>query len=308
MTAPVRLAVIGAGKIARDQHLPALAASDRFEAVALVDPRDPELALPCFPSIEALLGDGPRVDTVAICTPPRVREDIARRAIAAGLHVRLEKPPAATVTAARQLLDAAAPGQTLFAAWHSREAPMGAAATEWLGARRIARGHMRWREDARVWHPGQHWLWQPGGLGVFDTAINGFSILTAISRQRFAVAEARFQVPCNQQAPIAAEGVLRCDSGTIAFDLDFREPGASVWELALETDDGGTMHLSHGGGMLVLDGAAPVTGIEAEYPALYRRFAELIASGQSDVDTAPLALVADTFLIAQHDDVEAYHP
>jgi D-galactose 1-dehydrogenase len=37
-----------------------------------------------------------------------------------------------------------------------------------------------WREDVRVWHPGQDWIWQPGGLGVFDPGINALSIITHI--------------------------------------------------------------------------------------------------------------------------------
>ncbi len=33
---PIRIAVVGVGKIARDQHLPALAADDRFALAAIV--------------------------------------------------------------------------------------------------------------------------------------------------------------------------------------------------------------------------------------------------------------------------------
>ena len=34
-------------------------------------------------------------------------------------------------------------------------------------------------------------------------------------------------------------------------------------------------------------------GSDAEYPALYARFAQLIGSGASEVDTEPLRLVAE---------------
>ena len=39
---------------------------------------------------------------------------------------------------------------------------------------------MDWKEDVTHWHPGQKWIWQAGGLGVFDPGINGLSILTRI--------------------------------------------------------------------------------------------------------------------------------
>ncbi len=41
-------------------------------------------------------------------------------------------------------------------------------------------------------------------------------------------------------------------------------------------------------------------------PALYRRFRELAASGGSDVDLAPLQLVADAFLLGRRRTVEPF--
>jgi D-galactose 1-dehydrogenase/L-arabinose 1- dehydrogenase len=43
-----------------------------------------------------------------------------------------------------------------------------------------------WREDVRVWHPGQDWLLAAGGFGVFDPAINALSILTRVLPERLA--------------------------------------------------------------------------------------------------------------------------
>src|SRR5205085_8467629 len=95
----IRIAIIGYGKIARDQHLPSIRADDRFELVAVsTRSGDPGLGLPCFPDstemFEAMRG---RLDAVAICTPPIVRHTIGKAALQAGLHVLLEKPPAATL-------------------------------------------------------------------------------------------------------------------------------------------------------------------------------------------------------------------
>lgn len=299
MPRAIRLGLIGIGKIARDQHLPAIAADRAFALAATVDPGNALPDVPNFPSLARLLTDGPTIDAVAICTPSQVREAIAVEALQAGLHVMLEKPPAGTLSGAARLVAVAAPGRTLFAAWHSREAPMVAPARAWLAGRTIRRGTIRWREDARIWHPGQHWLWEPGGLGVFDPAINALSILTAISAERFSVRDAQFEIPANRHAPVAATGTLAGDAGEIALDLEFREAGAPCWDIALETFDGGRLILSDGGRRIALDGAAARTAPDAEYPALYRRFAELIEAGASEMDTAPLRLVADAFLVAR---------
>jgi D-galactose 1-dehydrogenase len=45
---------------------------------------------------------------------------------------------------------------------------------------------------------------------------------------------------------------------------------------------------------------------EREYPALYERFAEIIKSGTSDVDLAPLMHVADAFLLGRHKFVDSF--
>ncbi len=122
-----------------------------------------------------------RLDAVAICTPPQVRHAIARAALDAGLHVLLEKPPCATVGEVEDLADCAArAGTSLYTAWHSQHAPAIGAARRWIAEHPPQRIAVAWREDVHRWHPGQQWIWEPGGLGVFDPGINALSILTAI--------------------------------------------------------------------------------------------------------------------------------
>src|SRR5689334_991205 len=93
---PLRIALVGIGKIARDQHIPALAANRRFELVACASRNAAVDGLRGFPDIEALLGGVPDLDCISICTPPQAHFDAALLALRAGKHVMLEKPPAAT--------------------------------------------------------------------------------------------------------------------------------------------------------------------------------------------------------------------
>lgn len=296
---PIRLAIVGMGKIARDQHLPALLRDDRFDVVAAVDPHASHADLPSFPSLADLLADGCPIDAVTVATSPQVREKVAIAALDAGLHVFLEKPPASTVSGAMKIAQAVQAGRTLFASWHSREAPQVMRARRWLAGRQIAHGRICWRENARQWHPGQHWLWQPGGLGVLDPAINAFSILTAITPERFSVGRIAFEVPQNQHAPIGARGSLIGRCGEIDLDLNFREEGRPRWDIEIETVDGGLLLLSEGGHRLSLDGAAEIGQPNGEYSRLYAHFAELIRQGESDVDLTPLQLVVDAFAVAR---------
>ena len=98
--AAIKIAVVGMGKIARDQHLPSIAGNADFEFVASVSPRDPGVeGVANFTSLESLLADGPAIDAIALCTPPQVRYELASMALAKRVHVFLEKPPGATLAA-----------------------------------------------------------------------------------------------------------------------------------------------------------------------------------------------------------------
>lgn len=303
-----RIAIVGAGKIASDRHIPALARSSRFELVAVVDPQPVDQAVTRFATIEEMRVADPHIDAVVVATPPQVRDRLALQALRAGYNVMLEKPPSVTSRGARRLVAECQEGRTLFAAWHSREAAMVERAADWLKGRIITSGHISWREDAHVWHPGQTWLWKPGGFGVFDPAINALSILTAIAPEPFVVEKAVFQVPVNQHAPVAAEVELLCGEAPISMDLDFRADRESCWTIALTTSDGGSLELSQGGQAIATDGGLPEVGTNTEYDGLYRRFAALIDAGACDVDVTPLDLVADAFLVARHVPVPEFQP
>jgi len=158
----------------------------------------------------------------------------------------------------------------------------------------------------RVWHPGQAWIWEPGGLGVFDPGINALSILTRILREPVFVTHAELAFPSNCQAPIAANLLLATASDLpIAAEFDFRQTGPQSWDIVVETD-GGQLKLSSGGARMTAGDELLVDDKEQEYPGLYRRFAELARTGASDVDLAPLRLVADAFLLGRRHVVEPF--
>lgn len=306
MPQPIRIAIVGLGKIARDQHLPAIADDSRFQLVATVSQSGGDAGVPGFASIEALIADGPPVDAVSICTPPAPRVAIAQTALKAGLDVFLEKPPATTLSAFDALCTLSqAKGRVLLASWHSRFAPMVAPAREWLAGRTVRRGRLSWREDVRKWHPGQDWLFQAGGMGVFDPGINGLSILTAIAPAPVSLVRAAFAVPEGAQTPIAATMTLAMGDAEIAGDLDFLETAGEHWEIEIETDRG-TLLLRDGGAAMQVGGGAEERGAVREYPALYAHFADLLAARRSDSDPRPLQLVADAFMLAERRTVERF--
>lgn len=303
----LRIAIVGFGKIARDQHLGAIGAVPGAKLVAVASRNASLPGLPHFATIEELLEKGPPIDAVSLCTPPQVRRAQAAAALAAGKHVMLEKPPGTGVAELDPLIAMATEAKrTLFATWHSRHAPAVEPAREWLAARRIKSVHINWKEDVRVWHPGQAWIWEPGGLGVFDPGINALSILTRILPKPVFVTAAELAFPANCQSPIAANLTLTDISGLpVTAEFDFRQTGPQSWDIVAETDQG-RMTLSRGGRILEVDGRVVADAPDEEYCELYRRFVKLAATGASDVDLAPLRLVADAFLLGKRTVVEPF--
>ena len=299
------LALIGVGKIAADQHLPAIEATDLFDLVALASLSAVRHdSVPVFHTQAELFAAFPDVECVAICTPPGARYDIAREALQKGKHVLVEKPPTAGICEIDDLAALASRGhRTLFAAWHSRFNEAVEEAGRRLTSAGVRQVTVTWKEDVRRWHPGQEWVWQPGGFGVFDPGINALSILTKIVPFPLFVSSAELLYPANRETPIAAALAMRgpadCGADRLDAEFDWRQQGEQTWTIEALLRSGERVELAHGGRRLRVDGRTVVEHDNTEYRQIYRRFRELVESQRSDCDTAPLRLVADASTIGR---------
>jgi D-galactose 1-dehydrogenase len=302
----IKLGIVGVGKIVRDQHLPAVAKDGNYQLVAAASRHGKVDGIANYPTIEAMLAAEPGLEAVSLCMPPQFRYDAARTALEAGKHVFLEKPPGATVSEVEHLKALGEKnGVSLFASWHSRYAPAVEAARAFLASARLTSAAINWKEDVRRWHPNQEWIWEPGGFGVFDPGINALSIATHILPPMF-ITSAVLDFPENRAAPVAAHVAFRTSTGLpVTMELDWLQTGPQSWDILAETDKG-KMVLSGGGAKLAVDGKVVHDGPEAEYPMLYKRFADIIRGGTSDVDLAPLQHVADAFMLGKRNVVEAF--
>ncbi|GAB4523657.1 MAG: Gfo/Idh/MocA family oxidoreductase [Amphiplicatus sp.] len=295
----MKIALAGIGKIARDAHIPALKASDAFELAAAVTSREPPEGVRGFRSVAEMKAALPDVEAVSICTPPRGRLHMIAEAFDAGLDVMIEKPPAATLSEARLFAEMAArAGRVLFATWHSRAAGAVEPAKEWLKGKEIKRVAVDWKEDVRVWHPGQSWIWEPG-LGAFDAGINAFSVLTHILPGALTVEDAELRFPANKDAPIAADiRLAHAQAAPVLVALDFDQRGPQTWTIDIETG-AGRLALTEGASKMAVDGEPVTLDGEPEYRRLYRQFDALVKSRRSDADLRPFELVADCFLLGR---------
>jgi D-galactose 1-dehydrogenase len=305
-----RIGIIGLGKIAQDQHIPVIRANPDFELVAASSTRG--LALPGVPEVLRDYRDllrRPNLDAVAICTPPQVRHRIARDALRAGKHVLLEKPPCATLSELEDLKDRAArAGRVLFTTWHSQYNRGVDEAKAALNGQVVKTLRVTWKEDVRHWHPGQQWIWDAGGFGVFDPGINALSIVTKIMPEPLFVRACVLQFPSNRDAPIAADLVFSSgrDKESLEAVFDWRQTGPQTWDIVIETVAGTSLKLANGGSRLEIGGRLVAEERPAEYEAIYRRFATLLNEGRTEIDASPFRLVADAFLVGRRVTVDAF--
>ena len=228
-----KIALVGIGKIAVDQHVPAIHASPDWDLVATVSRKGQVAGVEGFTTLEAMLDARPEVEVVSLALPPVPRFAYAWAALQAGKHVMLEKPPGATLAEVHALEALArTKGLTLYTTWHSRMAHAVASAKAWLSGKTVTRAHITWREDVRKWHPGQDWVFEPGGIGVFDPGSNALSILTEILPAPVHLTGAELDFPANRQTPIAARLNF---TGGVTADFDWRQEGPQTWDIEIET-------------------------------------------------------------------------
>ena len=112
MSAPLRVALLGAGRIAQ-VHADALEGSGEARLVAVADPRwEAARALslatgcPAYASAEELVARE-KPEAAIVCTPPNHHAAVARYLLGEGVHVLCEKPLARDLGEAAGMVDAA---------------------------------------------------------------------------------------------------------------------------------------------------------------------------------------------------------
>ncbi|MFF1253852.1 Gfo/Idh/MocA family oxidoreductase [Pseudarthrobacter sp. NPDC058329] len=122
----LRIGVVGYGTGGRNFHTPFIEAAQGL-ALGGVVTRSPSRAasvaadwpgVPVFQTLKELIASG--VDAVTITTPPQTHPELAFEAIAAGLHVMVDKPFAPSAAVARDLGAAAEKAGVVLSAYHNR--------------------------------------------------------------------------------------------------------------------------------------------------------------------------------------------
>ena len=306
-----KIAVIGVGKIAQDQHLPVIDKSPHFELAATVSTRGTgHNGVPVFKTPGELYAAMPEIELVSVCTPPGIRHQYVREALEAGKDVMMEKPPTTTISELDDLVaQAKRLDRVLFQTWHSQYNAAVDRTRELLARDGVASVRIDWRESVRKWHPGQDWVWEPGGFGVCDPGINALSIFTKVMPFPVFVQSSRLTFPENRQTPVDVEIAFKSGEPhqpQMSAGFNWLEESGEIWTIRFETPKGDVLKLEKGGTVLRVNDEIVVQNPSEEYEGIYERFAALLERGESDVDAAPLRLMADVFLLGARENGPAF--
>lgn len=223
MTAPVKLALVGAGAIGR-RHAEHIAAEPHAVLHAIVDPspaaRDlaATYAAAYYDSISAMLA-ATRPDGMVVATPNQLHLSHGLEAVAAGIPVLVEKPIADSVDAGRQLVEAAEKaGVPLLVGHHRRHNPLIRQAKSVIEAGRLGRivsvHGFFWlmKPDDYFETP---WRRQPGAGPVLMNMIHDIDLLRYLCGEIVEVAA--YQSRAIRQHPIdeATVVIMRFDNGAL---------------------------------------------------------------------------------------------
>jgi predicted dehydrogenase len=112
MTGPVRVALIGCGRIAQVAHLPGLEKASGIELVAVSDPSRPvaeavarRYGVPTVRTDASEVFSDPLAEAVIVAAPDRFHYQLTRAALEGGKHVLVEKPLTSTIEEAETLVE-----------------------------------------------------------------------------------------------------------------------------------------------------------------------------------------------------------
>ncbi len=129
---------------------------------------------------------------------------------------------------------------------------------------------------------------------------NALSIFTKIMPFPVFVESSRLRFPANRQTPVDVDIAFKSAQAhkpTLSGGFNWLEESGEIWTIRFTTGAGKDVRLENGGRKLTVDGELVLEHGDAEYGAMYERFADLLEARQSDVDAAPLRLMADVFLL-----------
>jgi predicted dehydrogenase len=245
---PVRIGIVGCGRVTGLRHLPAVQRLEEVEVVALADLDGDRLRAAGerfgvgrrYPDHESLVGDA-EIDVVAVCVPAVQHAEVAAAALEGGKHLLLEKPVALSLADGERIAAAAARAEgKIVVGFNMRWHRLVARARELVTAGAVGKIHavttrftspFTYREVAHPWRR-QRAL---GGGVIYEMAPHHFDVWRQLLGEEIVevVAESRSTDWDDESAVVNG----RTASGAFASSF-FSQRGPGANELEVSGEDG----------------------------------------------------------------------
>ena len=228
----VRVAIVGAGVIAKTAHIPAYISNKNSEVVAIVDSSEKRLkrivrqfkVKNTFSSVDDLF-DNMEIDAMSICTPPDTHAEIALKGLQHGVHILCEKPMATNIADGKRMVNAARRNERiLMTGFHRRFIPNYQEAKKQMLNGSL--GHVYCIEDRFVepnplyTYTKSTWVFKPGVGGVLlDIAPHIFDMLNYLFDSFPIAVSARGFTYLNQPIEDSCVLVLEYSMGRVGIGI-----------------------------------------------------------------------------------------
>ncbi|MCP8939113.1 Gfo/Idh/MocA family oxidoreductase [Alsobacter sp. SYSU M60028] len=247
MSAPVRIAVAGAGLIGR-AHIQRIVASGDARLASIVDPSPAaralaaELGVPVHDSLEAALVGSP-LDGLVVATPNALHVPYGLAAVEAGIPMLMEKPLSDDIAGGRRLVEAAERADVpVLVGHHHRHSPLIRRSREIVRSGELGRitavhAMCLFKKPDRGYFEGAGaWRREPGGGVILINLIHIVDDLRnlcgEIASVQAAEANAARQFPVEDTAAV----ILRFKSGALGTLL-ISDSAASPWSWELTSGE-----------------------------------------------------------------------
>jgi D-galactose 1-dehydrogenase len=135
------------------------------------------------------------------------------------------------------------------------------------------------------------------------------SIFTKVMPFPVFVESSKLTFPVNRQTPVDVEITFKSGQlhkPSLSAGFNWLEESGEIWTIRFETMAGDVLKLENGGRTLRVNDELVLQHGDEEYGLMYERFATLLDRHETDVDAAPLRMMADVFLLGARDNGPAF--
>lgn len=196
----IQLVIVGVGKIVYDQYVLVIVGNVDFKLVVIVSCNYSIEGVMVYKSMVEMFVLGMVIEVIFLCMLLQYCYEVVCEVLSVGKYVFLEKLLGVMFFEVELLKNLVVDkGVILFVSWYLCYVLVVQVVKCYLQEYVLCKVKVIWCEDVCYWYLDQEWIWQLGGLGVFDLGINVLLIVIEILLQVMFLKQVMLEVFVNCQ-------------------------------------------------------------------------------------------------------------